>query len=140
MKRLQFAGVVLGLLLVGFLVCIGTFMLANKYLMSASDADANRCKGRQGASHQIVYRNGIATPHHIQAKLCDTLTITNLDSQERLIAFGPHSNHISYDGVSERLLTQGQSVTVTLIEPGTYLFHDHTDYSLSTTGNFTVTQ
>jgi hypothetical protein len=52
------------------------------------------------------------------------------------MAFGKHDKHISYDGVSEQLVAQGQSLTVRLVSTGTYLFHDHE--ADETSGTFTV--
>jgi hypothetical protein len=84
-----------------------------------------RCERKSGTLHQAKIANGVVTPAHLDAKKCDQLIITNLDSQQRLIAFGRHDNHISYDGISEKLLSQNQSLRVTLISTGNYLFHDH---------------
>ncbi len=86
--------------------------------------------------YHVVMQDEKATPQHTLAKLCDKLVITNLDPKERLVAFGPHEHHVSYDGVSERILAQGQSLTITLIQPGTFYFHDHTDDIVN--GTFTV--
>lgn len=75
-------------------------------------------------------------PAKTVGKACDTLTITNLDSKTRLIAFGHHDSHKEYDGVAEKILTQGQSLTVTLNEKGKYTIHDHYDDAVK--GTFTV--
>src|SRR3989344_4139794 len=75
-----------------------------------------RCERGDHASHQVRIRADKASPAHIDAKLCDKLTITNRDDRDRLMAFGQHDNHISYDGVSERVLGKGQSLTVTLVK------------------------
>lgn len=95
-----------------------------------------RCQRGEHATHIVTIKNGHANPVNTRAARCDTLVITNSDNQQRLMAFGRHDNHISYDGVSEKLLDQGQSLTVTLIKPGTYLFHDHEDPLVA--GSFTV--
>lgn len=95
-----------------------------------------RCQTGQHATYMAVIRNGQVAPTRTVARKCDRLTITNQDNRVRLIAFGPHDRHISYDGVSERVLAQGQSLTVTLITSGTFIFHDHTDPAVQ--GVFTV--
>lgn len=88
--------------------------------------------------HLVSIRNDTATPQHTQAKLCDALTITNSDNRLLLIAFGPHEHHQPYDGVTERMLTNNQSLTITLNKAGTYTFHDHLQDKVK--GVFTVTK
>jgi hypothetical protein len=95
-----------------------------------------RCERVSGDVHKVVIRNGIVSPAHTEAAECDRLALTSLDNQQRLMAFGRHESHISYNGVSERLLSQGQSLTVTLVKDGTYLFHDHSQDEVR--GTFTV--
>lgn len=97
-----------------------------------------RCERVQHADHKVVIRNDQVIPKHTYANKCDTLTIINEDRRSRIIAFGPHDHHISYDGVSESRLAFGQSFAVTLITPGTFVFHDHADYPL-VEGAFSVT-
>jgi hypothetical protein len=95
-----------------------------------------KCQKGQQVSHKVVIQNDQVEPKNTSGRLCDTLTITNLDSQDRLMAFGRHENHISYDGVSERIVGQGQSLTVTMVKRGNYLFHDHENEAVR--GTFTV--
>jgi hypothetical protein len=97
-----------------------------------------RCNKGIHATHKVVIQDGQVIPAHTVADKCDTLTIVNLDSQDRLMAFGRHESHISYDGISEKDLSHGQNLTVTLIRSGDYLFHDHLDDSVR--GDFTVKQ
>jgi uncharacterized protein (DUF1501 family) len=86
-----------------------------------------RCAEASPHHYTVHIENGQAVPAVTRAKKCDILSITNDDPQVRLLAFGKHDDHISYDGVSERQLSQGQSLTVTLVKIGTYTFHDHID-------------
>ena len=88
------------------------------------------------AIHAVYIRDGIVTPSHTEAKLCEQLQIINLDSQDRLVAFGPHEDHVPYDGIAERLLAKNQSLTVTLVQTGSFRFHDHLDDSVQ--GTFSV--
>jgi len=95
-----------------------------------------RCNKSVHAIRRVVIQNGQVIPAHTEADKCDSLTIVNLDGQDRLMAFGRHDAHISYDGISEKNLGQGQSLSVTLIRTGDYLFHDHLDDNVR--GDFSV--
>jgi hypothetical protein len=97
-----------------------------------------RCEGKKQIVHTVIVKGDTVSPVHTEARQCDSLTITNLDDKERLVAFGKHDSHISYDGVSERVLGRGQSLTVSLGQAGTFLFHDHAQDSVK--GTFTVTR
>lgn len=89
-------------------------------------------------NHQVTIVDGRVSPVHIQARLCDTLTFINKDSQSREMTFGTHSEHSTYAGDSELAVRKGRNKTITLNELGTYQFHDHFDSSVA--GSFTVTQ
>jgi hypothetical protein len=95
-----------------------------------------RCEGRQQAVHKFIIEDDRVSPSHVDAVRCDRLVITNVDTHRRLIAFGKHDRHISYNGVSERLLSQNESIELTLGHSGTYLFHDHANEKIR--GTFTV--
>ena len=95
-----------------------------------------KCQG-QHQVHKVVIQNDKAVPQHIDGQRCDTLVITNLDAQDRIIAFGPHEDHVAYDGVSERYLSQNGTFKVTLVQPGNFRLHDHVDDVVQ--GTFTVT-
>lgn len=97
-----------------------------------------RCDGKQQVTHTVIIQHNIVSPAHTSAKQCDRLTIVNRDDVLRLMAFGKHENHVSYDGVSERVLGKNQSLTVRLGSLGTYLFHDHDHDEVH--GDFTVRQ
>jgi len=95
-----------------------------------------RCERGEHSTLKVIIQSDSVKPKNTIAKKCDTLIITNLDNQPRLMAFGQHDSHISYDGISEKLLAQNQSLKITLIKTGTYLFHDHQQDSVA--GTFTV--
>jgi plastocyanin len=120
------------------IVVIGIVVFVSSYLSSQAHSAANGLSAcpKVGINHTVTIRNDMAVPQHTQAALCDTLTITNTDDEVRLIAFGPHSHHQAYDGITEELVGQGQSVKVTLNKSGTYPFHDHIHDEM--TGDFTV--
>jgi plastocyanin len=86
-----------------------------------------RCENAQSKHYAVRIQDEKVIPAVTHAAKCDTLTITNTDAQVRLMAFGEHDDHVSYDGVSERQLGQSQSLTITLVKTGTYIFHDHAD-------------
>jgi uncharacterized membrane protein YukC len=54
------------------------------------------------------------------------------------VAFGLHEHHVPYDGTTEKILIQGQSLTVTLVQAGNFRFHDHWHDQIQ--GTFTVTK
>ena len=128
------------------LITIGAFLLMVAtvpaaiwvtHTQTAELANARaRCQVGQHTAHYMAFQNNKVVPVHMTAKLCDTLTITNQDPRLRLAAFGPHAHHISYDGISEKALGQGQSLTITLIKAGNFTFHDHIDDALR--GSFAV--
>lgn len=95
------------------------------------------CPGGTGVIHKVVLENNVATPRYVDAKLCDTLMIINLDNAERQINFGAHDKHVDYAGEMGKSLRPGRNMILTLTETGTYRFHDHLLDEIS--GDFTVT-
>jgi len=91
-----------------------------------------------GASHIVTISGGVATPSHIEAHLCDTLTFLNQDDTPREMAFGAHPQHSTYAGEGELPLRKGRGKTITLNEAGTYRFHDHLNPEVY--GDFIVTK
>ena len=116
-----------------------TVALAGRYLsrppVSSAAALPADCPSA-GPTHQVVITNGRAQPAHVDAALCDSLVITNADNRYRLLAFGPHDHHQAYDGVSERMLGRNQSLSISLVQRGAFIFHDHLDEAAA--GSFTV--
>lgn len=103
------------------------------------DNTASTCKGSGAPAHYtITIKDNKVSNTSLKARKCDTMTITNKDSIEREIAFGPHDHHVAYDGIKERELHQGESVTVTLNKMGAYYWHDHLHDEID--GNFAVTE
>lgn len=123
-------GAIMGTVYVGAAV-------ANRQSRSSSQT-AQACKALPQASHEVVIQHNALTPRHTTAPLCDTLTITNLDSTVRLLAFGVHEKHQPYDGVGQKVLHKGQSLTITLVQPGNFKFHDHIHDEVQ--GTFSVTE
>lgn len=111
----------------------GVFYFSSSYLNHA--AAPHSCTGNH-TNHTVIIKDGIATPSHIDTPQCDTLTITNADTEDRLIAFGLHDRHEPYDGITVQPLKTNQSFTVTLHQVGSFRFHDHIHDEVE--GTFTV--
>jgi hypothetical protein len=138
MKRYAPLGVVAAII-VGTLVVGATFVLASHAttpVAVVSQAPVVVC-AETGSSHAVTIHDGVVSPLHTRAKLCDKLMIMNADAEVRLLAFGRHSHHQPYDGVGEHTLTRNQRLTVVLNQAGTYTFHDHINDMV--VGMFTVT-
>jgi cytochrome o ubiquinol oxidase operon protein cyoD len=88
------------------------------------------------AHHRVVIKDGVVSPKQIKARVCDTMSITNMDVETREIAFGEHPNHGTYTGKHGKTLREGRSLTFTLSQPGEYKFHDHDNALVN--GEFTV--
>jgi hypothetical protein len=99
--------------------------LSGQYLDNKSASEGIAKCSSKGTAWIATIQNGKISPEHIEASLCDTLKITNKDDQNRLVTFGEHAHHISYDGVTQELLGKSQSLDVILNQRGTYEFHDH---------------
>ena len=94
------------------------------------------CPAAHHSAHQVIIKNNKVIPVNTVAPRCDILTITNLDDKERLMAFGLHEHHVPYAGITEKILIQSQSLTVTLVQAGHFRFHDHWHDEVQ--GTFTV--
>ena len=90
------------------------------------------------ANHVVTISGGKVTPHHTDARLCDTLTFINQDSRVSIITFGPHPRHETYSGESELTVKKGKNKTITLNQSGMYQYHDHLDPTIA--GDFIVTK
>ena len=114
-------------MLVGVLMVGGVITTAVVLSQRALEANAGPCGNRQGAHLQATIRDDKVMPATIHASLCDQLTITNNDKRTREVAFGQHEHHEAYDGITEKILNKGQSMTVLLNQVGSFRFHDHED-------------
>ena len=76
-------------------------------------------------AHVVVIKDDRVSDSGVRGKRCDTLTITNDDAVVREIAFGLHEHQEAYDGVAERVLGRGQSLTITFTQIGSFRWHDH---------------
>src|SRR4051812_14399468 len=103
----------LRIILVGLMVVAGLMVvLAYRQLPYAG---LSRCHSQE---YQAVIEHDQIQPATVTAQVCDQLTITNRDHKTRLIAFGLHQHHQSYDGITERLLLPSESFTIELNQVG----------------------
>ena len=139
MKHIGTISFIVGLVAIGVAAALGTSTLASKYLDKPDSTSPSQiaCSGWH-AAHLVKIENNAMVPSQISAKLCDTLTITDADTADKLVAFGVRAHHVPYDGVAEKLLSTGDSLTVTLNQVGKFHFHDHLENAAQ--GDFTVTK
>jgi len=116
---------------IGVVILTGVILFA---LIAPSTSDA--CKNARGHTYTAIISGSQVSLGSLNAKQCDKLTIINNDKVTREIAFGPHNDHVPYDGVAEKILNQNQSFTITLNTTGTYRWHDHLHDKVQ--GYFTV--
>jgi hypothetical protein len=116
-------------LLLGGGVYVVTQHLSGNYLRDQEknqEVAGGSCKGRPSdAVYKVQIKNDKVYPEHTQASQCSTLIIGNYDDRVRKIAFGQHDHHQTYNGVTEKILTRNQSLSVVLAAKGHYMFHDH---------------
>lgn len=136
MKKFKALGIIFGFVLLSVGVVFAAITLSNK-LSANAKSDEVSC-GEQKTNHTVTIQNNTMNPTHIDAALCDTLSITNTDDKLRLMAFGEHDKHQVYDGIYEKALKKDESFTITLNKAGTYTFHDHTQDEVE--GSFTVSE
>ena len=132
MKKSTKAAIIIGSLAIGIVVTLGSIWLIGIYLDKQYANLHEGCSPRT-TSHQIVIKDDVMSPSTFTGVRCDTLTVTNLDDTQRMIAFGVHDQHLAYDGVSEKVLNKGQSFMVTLVQSGDFKVHDHEDDDIKAT-------
>ena len=118
----------------GIIVAAGAVVVGNKMLTGHTEA-STVCT-TTGKTISVSIKNDVMSPRVITAHRCDKLTITNFDPTTREIGFGEHDHHSAYDGVSEKVIRQNQSFTITFNKTGSYHFHDH--FHDEVEGQFTV--
>lgn len=114
-------------------VILGVGALSNHLLSNRQEEEP--CK-EAPTEYTLTIEDGKLSADTIYLHRCDRLAIMNRDEQLRLIAFGVHDHHQSYNNITERTLLKGQQLAVTLTERGTYMFHDHLHDEVK--GTFTV--
>lgn len=82
-------------------------------------------------NHRVTISAGIIDVPVSEARLCDTLTFVNRDSEVRTISFGQYPKRESYSGINELKVTRSRTKSITLNQEGTYMFHDIGDPRIS---------
>jgi plastocyanin len=115
-------------------VVSSTVYFSNKYIKGLNNKQkTSGCEAQSSTKYNLDIKNNVFTQDKVTAKLCDSITITNYDDRSRLIAFGDHDEHKTYNGIEEETLTQNQSFTITLDETGEFTIHDHNQDSVEAT-------
>src|SRR5687767_10120679 len=94
------------------------------------------CPGDTGVNHKVELKNNTVSPRHIDAQLCDTITLTNLDSTTHEIRFGAPEKRETYAGEDGKTIRPGRNKAFPLTELGAHEFYDPTQSQIS--GYFTV--
>lgn len=89
-----------------------------------------------GANHTIELKNNAAHPRQVTARVCDTLTIINLDGAARTLIFSAYEQYQTYTGESGQTIRSGRNTVITLTKSGVHTFYDHELTAIS--GSFTV--
>jgi len=131
-RRAKTTIIVIISIVLGAAVTVGAIFGVSVYLDRQYSSLHDGCAPRQ-TNHKVVIKDDKMTPQHVSGNRCETLTITNSDDKHRMIAFGVHNNHVAYDGISEHDLPFNQNFTVTLVQTGEFIFHDHMDEEVSAT-------
>ncbi|HSX17513.1 MAG TPA: cytochrome o ubiquinol oxidase subunit IV [Patescibacteria group bacterium] len=107
-------------------------------LYQVGGKQAGTCPAGTGVNHEIMLMDNVATPQHVDAHLCDTITFMNHDSATRQLGFSAPGKPAMYAGESSMTAYGRHDTVMRLTEPGTYTFHDNKETKL--TGDFTVKQ
>ncbi|HEV7453650.1 MAG TPA: cytochrome o ubiquinol oxidase subunit IV [Candidatus Saccharimonadales bacterium] len=111
---------------------------ADEALYEVNGKQTGTCPAGTGTNHEVMLMDNTATPSHINAHLCDTITFMNHDSTTREIDFGAPGKVAMYAGKSNMTAYGHHDTVMRLTEAGTHKFHDHKENKM--TGDFTVTQ
>lgn len=112
---------------------MAAFTLAGKYLDSRSEKkdSTEKCNTTNKKIYAEISDNKI-NPPQIYGGFCDQLIVTNKDDKLRVLTFGEHDTHHSYDGVTQKALSKNQSLFVKLNQRGHFILHDHIEETVST--------
>jgi len=111
-------------------------IVTDEAIYQVDGKQAGTCSGQTGKNHELMLMDGMATPSHIDAHLCDTLTIMNHDETTRNLVFGAPGQAETYAGQSGPAVHLGHNKVIVLTELGTYKFRDQKLSKMS--GDFTV--
>ncbi len=117
-------------LMIGLIVAatVGVVILVSNIATAPSNKGTltnQQCSGVEHSDYVIKITNSQVQPATVNARQCDTLTITNQDDQTREMIFGTHNLHTTYNGISKKSLNKNDSLKVTLVQTGKFRVHDH---------------
>lgn len=135
MSRIKKVGIALLAIVIGAAAVYGSIVGIEGYNNQQYASLHEGCSAHH-TSYLVTVIDGAASPTNTVASKCDTLTIKNLDNVDRMMAFGIHEMHTAYDGVEEHELLGNQEFTITLIQTGSFKFHDHMNEKVA--GTFQV--
>jgi cytochrome o ubiquinol oxidase operon protein cyoD len=110
-------------------------IVTDEAVYQVSGKQAGTCPGT-GTNYKVELKGSTLTPSHVDAHVCDTITIVNMDKSDHAINFGAYGQHETYAGEAGESIRSDHSVVITLTELGTHKFHDHVQGGA--TGDFTV--
>lgn len=122
--------------LIVFVLAGGLGLAFNMGKSSGNQKDV--CEGQFGFSYMVHIRDGKVSENDLKAKLCDKIMFMNEDDVTRDIGFGEHDEHVSYNGITHKILNEDQMFTITLNQTGKFHWHDHLHDEVE--GYFTVTE
>lgn len=113
--------------LLGLIVYFGVSFATNAFLGETEKKPAEvsvECT-QYGVDHQVIAQSNTMSPTKLNAKLCDSITITNKDNKSRKFSFGEHDDHVTYAGFTEKIVPANGSLNFVLNKTGSYIIHDH---------------
>ena len=135
MSRMKKVGIALLAIVIGAVAVYGSIVGIAAYNDQQYASLHQGCSAHH-TSYLVTVKDGALSPSNTVASKCDTLTDRNLDNVDRMMAFGVHAMHTAYDGVEEHELLGNQQFTITLIQTGSFKFHDHMNEKVA--GTFQV--
>jgi hypothetical protein len=86
--------------------------------------DTSTCP-KAGKEHLLTLQADAFSQAKLTLQQCDTVHITNQDTQPYSLAFGVHDSHYRYPGFREQVLSPDEQLTITAVQAGQYRIHDH---------------
>lgn len=120
-KRTQLILSINGIVILLSLGAIGYALASHR----PADAGSATACTKPGQGYYLTVDHDKLSEDQLTVRRCDTITITNTDDLTYWFNFGPHSHHIQYPGFEPTLQHGHSSVTITAVQTGSYLVHDH---------------
>lgn len=106
------------------IVAVGVIFLGSQRSQQTDAAIAAGCP-KAGENHTLRLNDDRFDKERLTVQKCDTLTISNDDGRSYQLAFGVHDKHVDYPGYDAAALAPHESITINMIQTGTFEFHDH---------------